>query len=322
MSSRIVRGLFFLLASVCLSVAFFTGCRSDLEKGRAAYREKDYRAAVKYFAKAAKSSDYYEAREALFNLGICFWQDDGIGKNDAESLKWFRIAADQRHKDAPYVLALRYALGDGVEASREKALEWIRTGNERQNMTLGTGLDMDKLEAMLERGDEDTIREMKTEYLKEAVEDMAAEPRKDEIPVPILLLYGLCSLFGVYSIIALLRLRHRARRWPPRNQAIRESMTTMIILILLHVLLVPWGIGLLASQAGREGSLVLAFLFYPLLELVWFLITLAVLYAHVFRRSHRFRIVRNISMIYLFPCFIYSGLLITLFIAVFPGCFE
>ena len=322
MSSRIVRGLFFLLAAVCLSVAFFTGCKSDLEKGRAAYREKDYQAAVKYFAKAAKSSDYYEAREALFNLGVCYWQDDGIGKDDAESLKWFRIAADQRHKDAPYVLALRYATGDGVEASKEKALEWIRTGNERQNMTLGTGLDMDKLEAMLERGDEDTIREMKTEYLKEAVEDMATEPKKDEIPVPILLLYGLFSLFGIYSLVALLRLRHRARRWPPRNQAIRESMTTMIILILLHVLLIPWGIGLLASQAGREGSFVLAFLFYPLLEIVWFLIIFATLHAHDFRKSYRFKPVRDICMIYLVPCLIHFGLLIMLFVAVFPGCFE
>ena len=322
MSSRIVRGLFFLLAAVCLSVVFFTGCKSDLEKGRAAYREKDYQSAVEYFTKAAKSSDYYEAREALFNLGVCFWQDDGIGKNDAESLKWFRIAADQRHKDAPYVLALRYALGDGVEASREKALEWIRTGNERQNMTLGTGLDMDKLEAMLERGDEDTIREMKTEYLKEAVEDMAAEPRKDEIPVPILLLYGLFSLFGIYSLVALLRLRHRARRWPPRNQSIRESMTTMIILILLHVLLVPWGIIFLGFHANREGSLSIAFLFYPLLEIVWFLIMLATLHAHDFRKSHRFKPVRDICMIYLIPCFIYFSLLIMLFVATFPSCFE
>ena len=285
MSSRIVRGLFFLLAAVCLSVVFFTGCKSDLEKGRAAYREKDYQTAVKYFTKAAKSSDYYEAREALFNLGVCYWQDDGIGKNDEESLKWFRIAADQRHEDAPYVLALRYALGDGVEASKEKALEWIRTGNERQNMTLGTGLDMDKLEAMLERGDEDTIREMKTEYLKEAVEELAREPRKDDIPVPILLLYGLFSLFGVYSIIALLRLRHRARRWPPRNHAIRESMTTMIILILLHVLLVPWGIIFLGFHANREGALTIAFLFYPLLEIVWFLIMFATLHAHDFRSN-------------------------------------
>ena len=220
MLSRIIRGMFVSLAAICLSVAFFTGCKSDLEKGRAAYRAKDYRAAVEYFTRAAKSSDYYESSEALFNLGVCYWQDDGIGKNDAESLKWFRIAADQRHEDAPYVLALRYALGDGVEASREKALEWIRTGNERQNMTLGTGLDMDKLEAMLERGDEDTIREMKSKYLKRAVEDVAREPYKEEIPVPVYIVYGFFSLFGIYSLIALLRLLHRARRWPPRNQAI------------------------------------------------------------------------------------------------------
>lgn len=325
MSSRIVSRMFVCLVAVCLSMACFTGCKSDLEKGRAAYREKDYQAAVKYFTKAAKSSDYYEAREALFNLGVCYWQEDGIGKNDEESLKWFRIAADQRHEDAPYVLALRYALGDGVEASREKALEWIRTGNERQNMTLGTGLDMDKLEAMLERGDEDTIREMKTECLKRAVEDMATEPRKDEIPVLIYIVYGFFSIFGVCSLVALLRFRHRVRRWPPRNQSIRQTLKAMIVLILLHELVVRWGLLFWAGSVdGRTAGWVVffLFLFYPLLEILWYIITLATLYAPDFRKSHGFRIVRNISMIYLIPCFIYSGLLIMLFVAMFPAIFE
>lgn len=322
MPSRIIRRMFVCLAAVCLSVAFFTGCRSDLEKGRAAYREKDYQAAVKYFAKAAKSSDPYESRVAQFNLGVCFWQDDGIGKNDEESLKWFRIAADQRHKDAPYVLALRYALGDGVEASREKALEWIRTGNERQNMTLGTGLDMDKLEAMLERGDEDTIREMKTDYLKRAVEDMAAEPRKDGIEAPVYILYGFFSIFGVCSLVALLRLRHRVRRWPLRNQSIRQTLKAMIVLILLHELVIRWGMLFFAGSVDRTAGQVVFFIFYPFLEILWFIITLATLYAPDFRRTHGFRIVRNISMIYLIPCFIYSALLIMLFIAMFPAIFE
>ena len=67
-------------------------------------------------------------------------------------MKWFLLAADQRHDEAPCVLALRCALGDGVEADKEKVMEWIRTGNERQNMTPGLWLDMDKLEAMPERG--------------------------------------------------------------------------------------------------------------------------------------------------------------------------
>ena len=323
MSSRIVRGLFFLLTAVCLSVVFFTGCKSDLEKGRAAYRAKDYQAAVEYFTKAAKSSDPYESRVAQFNLGVCYWQDDGIGKNDAESMKWFLLAADQRHKEAPYVLALRYALGDGVEASREKALEWIRTGNERQNMTLGTGLDMDKLEAMLERGDGDTIREMKTECLKGAVEDMAAEPRKDGIEAPVYIVYGFFSIFGVCSLVALLRLRHRVRkRWPLRNQSIRQTLKAMIVLILLHELVNRWGMLFFAGSVDRTAGQVVFFIFYPFLEILWFIITLAALYAPDFRRTHGFRIVRNISMIYLIPCFIYSALLIMLFIAMFPAIFE
>ena len=320
-NAKMSRNIFLAVVAVVLAVAAFTGCKSDLEKGRAAYRAKDYQAAVEYFTKAAKSSDQYESLVALFNLGVCYWQDDGVGKNDAESLKWFRIAADQRHEDAPYVLALRYALGDGVEASREKALEWIRTGNERQNMTLGTGLDMDKLEAMLERGDEDTIREMKSEYLKRAVEDVAREPYKEEIPAPVYIVCGFFSLFGIYSLIALLRLRHRARRWPPRNQTIRQTLKTLILLIFLHELALRWGYVYWAFIADRTVGQV-AFLFYPFLEILWFIITLAVLYAPDFRKQRVFKIVRNISMVYLIPCFFYFGLLIMLFIAVFPGIFE
>ena len=315
------RSVLFAVVVLVLAVAAFTGCKSNLEKGRAAYRAKDYQAAVEYFTRAAKSSGYYESREALFNLGVCYWQDDGIGKNDAESMKWFRIAADQRHKDAPYVLALRYALGDGVEASREKALEWIRTGNERQNMTLGTGLDMDKLEAMLERGDEDTIREMKSEYLKRAVEDVAREPYKEEIPAPVYIVYGFFSIFGIYSLIALLKLLHRVRRWPPRNQVIRQTLKTIIILIFLHELALRWGYVYLAFIADRTVGQI-AFLFYPFLEILWFIITLAVLYASDFRKQRVFKIARNISMIYLTPCFIFFGLLIMLFIATFPAIFE
>ena len=99
-------------------------------------------------------------------------------------------------------------------------------------------------------------------------------------------------------------------------------MTTIIILILLHVLLVPWGIIFLGFHANREGALTIAFLFYPLLEIVWFLIMFATLHAHDFRKSHRFKPVRDICMIYLVPCLIHFGLWIMLLIVVFPGCFE
>jgi len=49
---------------------------------------------------------------------------------------------------------------------------------------------------------------------------------------------------------------------------------------------------------------------------------LAVLYDSDFRTQRVFKIARNISMIYLTPCFIFFGLLIMLFIAAFPGIFE
>ena len=52
---------------------------------------------------------------------------------------------------------------------------------------------------------------MKSKYLKRAVEHVAKEPYKNEIPAPVYIVYGFFSLFGVYSLIALLRLLCRVR---------------------------------------------------------------------------------------------------------------
>ena len=82
---------------------------------------------------------------------------------------------------------------------------------------------------------------MKSKCQKRAVKDVAKEPYKSVIPALIDSVYGFFRLFGIYSLIALLRLRHR---------------------------------------------------------------------------------VRNISMIYLAPCFNPFGLLIMLFVAAFPGILE
>ena len=96
----------------------------------------------------------------------------------------------------------------------------------------------------------------------------------------------------------------------------------MIVLILLHELVIRWGMLFFAGSVDRTAGQVVFFIFYPFLEILWFIITLAALYAPDFRRTHGFRIVRNISMIYLIPCFIYFSLLIMLFIAMFPAIFE
>ena len=62
---------------------------------------------------------------AQFNVGICFEEGKGIGKNIEEAFKWYMKAAEQGHPDAQFCVAVCYLNGEGVEKSKEKAKEWF-----------------------------------------------------------------------------------------------------------------------------------------------------------------------------------------------------
>lgn len=42
--------------------------------------------------------------DAQYQLGKCYKHGDGVGVNRKESAKWFRMAAENGHGDAPYCL--------------------------------------------------------------------------------------------------------------------------------------------------------------------------------------------------------------------------
>jgi len=142
---------------------------TELEKGLAAYRRKDYKAAFPHFKTAAEQGDaeaqyrlaecYAKAKGVerdyekafgwnmksaeqgypLARLCVGFYYEGGIGvrRNAAEAEKWIKESfdavlklAEQGDAEAQLYLSTCYGTGRGVERDKKKALEWNRKAAE------------------------------------------------------------------------------------------------------------------------------------------------------------------------------------------------
>jgi TPR repeat protein len=95
---------------------------------------------------------------AQFNLGWAYRNGEGVPKDDAEGLKWYRKAAEQGHADAQNTIGLMYSNGDGVIRDFVEAVKWFRKAAEQGNANAqnnlgvaydsGEGVRRDKKEAL------------------------------------------------------------------------------------------------------------------------------------------------------------------------------
>ena len=120
-------------------------------------------------------------------------------------------------------------------------------------------------------------------------------------------LYGIFDLVGIGSAIALLRLLLRVRKWPRRKENIMRHLSALCILIVLHVLMVPWVFLLLDMiRVGAE----LGFFLYLAFEITWFGFMLGNLFEYQFRRQPVFfRALMN-CLFYLALCFLHDLLIL------------
>ena len=120
-------------------------------------------------------------------------------------------------------------------------------------------------------------------------------------------LYGIFGLVGIGSAIALLRLLLRVRKWPRRKENIMRHLSALCILIVLHVLMVPWVFLLLDMiRVGAE----LGFFLYLAFEITWFSFVLGNLFEYQFRRQPVFfRALMN-CFFYLALCFLHDLLIL------------
>ncbi|MBI5686400.1 MAG: sel1 repeat family protein [Verrucomicrobia bacterium] len=81
----------------------------------------------------------------------------GLAKDEAESARWFRMAAEQGDAAAQYNLGWRYADGRGVPTDKTEAVKWYRKAAEQNHPDAqahlgycyytGTGVEKDWAEA-------------------------------------------------------------------------------------------------------------------------------------------------------------------------------
>ena len=115
------------LRTLLVALTLITGAAQPasagaFEDGFAAYRSEDYPTALRLWMPLARQGD----AGAQFNLGIMYANGRGVPQNDAEAVKWYRLAADQGDAGAQSNLGIMYANGRGVPQNDAEAVKWYR----------------------------------------------------------------------------------------------------------------------------------------------------------------------------------------------------
>jgi len=92
------------LCLVATAVMFLYLNQPDFDEGVAAIRNHDYATAIKIFKTLAEQGN----TKAQFNLGVMYYQGQGVPKDYKEAARWFRKAAEQGNADAQFNLGLMY----------------------------------------------------------------------------------------------------------------------------------------------------------------------------------------------------------------------
>jgi TPR repeat protein len=88
---------------------------------------QDYKEAVKWWSKAAEQGH----ASAQFNLGLRYALGEGVAQDYKEAVKWWRKAAEQGAAHAQYNLGASYANGQGVPKDDKEAVKWYRKAAEQ-----------------------------------------------------------------------------------------------------------------------------------------------------------------------------------------------
>lgn len=91
------------------------------------YNKGDYKQAIEMYTKAAE----YGHAEAIFNIGYCFINGQGVEKDIVEGTKLCRESAERGYIHAQYCMGYYYEIGSGVTKDMVEAARWYRRAAER-----------------------------------------------------------------------------------------------------------------------------------------------------------------------------------------------
>lgn len=88
--------------------------------GAKSYKEKDFTQAKKYFEKACDLKE----NSGCFNLGVLYYQGQGVEKNLKKAASFYTKACDLNYSNGCHLLGNLYYSGQGVSQNTNKALQY------------------------------------------------------------------------------------------------------------------------------------------------------------------------------------------------------
>jgi TPR repeat protein len=110
-----------LLAALALPVLAAAGPATSFADAAKRHRAGDTAAAMAFWVPLAQKGD----ANAAFNLGTIHQYGDGVAKNPAEALKWYRIAAERGDRESQSRLGAMYLNGEGTAKDEKQGWRWI-----------------------------------------------------------------------------------------------------------------------------------------------------------------------------------------------------
>jgi len=100
-------------------------------KGLPGLLEKDSRKGIEYLSKAVKA----KSLTARFNLGMAYYNGDGVGKDSSKAVQWLALAEKQNFAEAQYVLGRMYFEGDDlIRKDRSKGLYYLKKASAQNHL--------------------------------------------------------------------------------------------------------------------------------------------------------------------------------------------
>ncbi len=112
---------------ILLLTAPSLGLAQDFYSGLQAAQSGDYETALENWIPLAEEGDAL----AQYNLGIIYSNGHGVPQDDAEAVRWYRLAAEQGVASAQFTLGVMYDKGSGVPQDYVEAVRWYRLAAEQ-----------------------------------------------------------------------------------------------------------------------------------------------------------------------------------------------
>lgn len=90
-------------------------------KGLPNLLEKDYQKGISLLSKAVNQ----KSLTARFNLGMAYYNGDGVAKDRLKASQWLDVAVRQNFSEAQYTLGLMLVEGDGIDKSTNRGLSLL-----------------------------------------------------------------------------------------------------------------------------------------------------------------------------------------------------